>query len=198
MKRAQGWVLFAGLAMAWNASANGLLDKVRSTITPAHTAPTEQSVDVGFSPEGSAEALVLKAIGTAKSSIRLAAYSFTSPTIVRALIAAKRRGADVAVVVDYRNNIKEGSAKSATQALNLLVNAGIPTRTISTYPIHHDKYIVVDGRHVETGSFNYSTSAAKRNSENVVVVWNNPALAAQFIAHWQMRWNQGMPYTSVY
>lgn len=198
MRRAQCFVLCAGLVLAWNARADGLLDKLHSTISPAPTAPTEQSVDVGFSPDGSAEALVLRAIGTAKSSIRLAAYSFTSTTIVRALVDSKRRGVDVAVVVDYRNNIKEGSAKSATQALNLLVNAGIPTRTISTYPIHHDKYIVMDGRHVETGSFNYSASAAKRNSENVLVVWNNPALAAQFIAHWQSRWNQGTPYMSAY
>lgn len=51
------------------------------------------SVQAGFSPEGSAEQLVLKTIETAQHNIRLMGYSFTSPEVVRALISAKRRGA---------------------------------------------------------------------------------------------------------
>lgn len=162
--------------------------------TPTHEAPATQSVESAFSPDGGAEALVLKAIGAARTSIRVAAYSFTSPPVTRALLAAKRRGVNVAVVVDDKGN----RAKSSKQALNLLVNAGIPTRTIDAYAIHHDKYLVIDAEHVETGSFNYSASAASRNSENVVVVWNNPQLASRYLAHWQSRFDQGTPYRSSY
>jgi len=39
-------------------------------------------------------------------------------------------------------------------------------------------YIVVDNLHTQTGSFNYSQAAARSNSENVVVMWNNPSVAA--------------------
>nr|WP_231973638.1 phospholipase D family protein [Variovorax sp. HW608] len=156
------------------------------------------SIEVAFSPDAGAEALVLKAIAMARSSIRLAAYSFTSPPVVSALLAARRRGVDVAVVVDYKNNLVEARSNAAREALNLLANAGIPARTVSAYPIHHDKFIVVDGLHVETGSFNYTAAAAKRNSENVLVVWNDPALAGKYIAHWQSRWSQGQPYRSTY
>ncbi|ONZ20924.1 endonuclease [Burkholderia cenocepacia] len=161
---------------------------------PTHEAPATQVVESAFSPDGGAEALVLKAIGAARSSIRVAAYSFTSPPVTRALLAAKRRGVNVAVVVDDKGN----RAKSSKQALNLLVNAGIPTRTIDAYAIHHDKYLVIDAEHVETGSFNYSASAASRNSENVVVVWNNPQLASRYLTHWQSRFDQGTPYRSSY
>lgn len=156
------------------------------------------SVEVAFSPDGGAEALVLKVIASANSSIRLAGYSFTSPSIVRALTSARRRGVDVAVVVDHRNNLQESRSNAPREALNVLANADIPTRTVSVYPIHHDKYIVVDGRHVETGSFNFTAAAAKRNSENVLVVWNDPQLAARYIAHWQSRWEQGQTYRSTY
>ncbi|MCO8647816.1 phospholipase D family protein, partial [Burkholderia multivorans] len=62
----------------------------------------------------------------------------------------------------------------------------------------HDKYLVIDAEHVETGSFNYSASAASRNSENVVVVWNNPQLASRYLTHWQSRFDQGTPYRSTY
>lgn len=156
-------------------------------------------IDVAFSPEGGAEQLVLSAINAARSSIRLAAYSFTSAPVVQALIAAKRdRHVDVAVVIDYKSNFEEDRSGKGKAALNLLVNAGIPTRLISVYPIHHDKFIIVDGLHVETGSFNYSAAAAHSNSENVVVLWNRPDVAAAYLAHWTSRWNQGKPYTSSY
>ena len=39
----------------------------------------EPSVQVGYSPEGSARVLVLSAIDSAKTSIRMMAYSFTAP-----------------------------------------------------------------------------------------------------------------------
>lgn len=166
---------------------------------PVSDAPTSSRVvEAAFSPDGDAEALVLKVIGSADSSICLAAYSFTSPAVVRALVSAKRRGVDVAVVVDHRNNLVESRSNASREAPNLLVNAGIPTRAVSSYAIHHDKYMVVDGRHLETGSFNFTAAAAKRNSENVLVVWNDPALAARYIAHWQSRWSQGQPYRSTY
>lgn len=169
---------------------------IRDALDEATTtnAPSTPRIDVGFSPEGSAKKLVLQIIRSAKSSLRLAAYSFTSPDIVRALLAAKKRGIDVAVLVDNRGN----TSKSSQQALNLLVNAGIPTRTISAYAIHHDKYIVVDALHVETGSFNYSASASSRNSENVIVLWNAPNIASQYTEKWKQRWAQGQPYYSAY
>jgi phosphatidylserine/phosphatidylglycerophosphate/cardiolipin synthase-like enzyme len=158
------------------------------------TAPAVGQIETAFSPGGGGEALVLKTINTSQQSIRLAAYSFTSPLIVKALIAAHRRGVDVRVVVDEKGN----KSKSGTAALNLLVNAGINARTNGRYAIHHDKYIIADGAHVQTGSFNYSQAAAKSNSENVLVVWHNSELAASYLKHWQSRFDQGAEYQSAY
>ncbi|WP_444812829.1 phospholipase D family nuclease [Variovorax jilinensis] len=165
---------------------------------PAAQARSNPPIEVAFSPEAGAEALVIKVIRSAHSSVRLAAYSFTSPTVVRALVDAKQRGVDVAVLVDHKSNVQETRSSASRAALNLLVNAGIPTRTVSAYAIHHDKFIVADGLHVETGSFNFTASAAKRNSENVLVAWNNPALAKQYLAHWQSRWALAIEYRSSY
>ena len=82
--------------------------------------------------------------------------------------------------------------------MNLIAGADIPIRVISTYAIHHNKYIVVDGRHTETGSFNYSQAAAKSNSENVLVLWNNPSVASRYLAHWESRWKQGIEVEQKY
>ncbi len=172
-----------------------LLDELSSALhSHADKAPSSGLVESAFSPDSGSEDLVLKVINSSERSIRLAAYSFTSPSIVRALIDAKKRGVDVRIVVDEKGN----KSKSSLAALNLVVNAGIPTRTISTYAIHHDKYIVSDELHVQNGSFNYSQAAAKSNSENVVVTWNNADLAKSFLKHWESRYGQGVDYKSTY
>lgn len=152
------------------------------------------SLQTGFSPEGSAEALVLKVIGSAKHDLRMMGYSFTSPTISAALAKAARSGVDVKLVLDDHGN--EGRASK--NAMNYVVNAGVQLRTIDKYKIQHDKVIVVDGQTVETGSFNYTASAAKANSENVLVAWEVPDLAADYLRHWQSRWDQGIDYRSSY
>ena len=82
--------------------------------------------------------------------------------------------------------------------MNLIVGAGIPLRVVSVYAIHHDKYIVVDGKHTETGSFNFSQAAAKSNSENVLVIWDNPAVAGRYLSQWENRWRQGIEVESKY
>ena len=165
----------------------------------------EKAREFRFAPEDDAEGLVLKVIQSSRDSIRLAAYSLTSPPIVKALVEARRRGVDVAVVADYRHNLGEDEdnrgrsrAKAAARtALNLLVNAGIPTRTVSAFPIAHDKAIVSDNCHVQTGSFNYSLQA-RTNAENVIVLWNDPGAAAAYLQHWNRSFRQGVDYRPSY
>lgn len=170
--------------------ASGKLGGAASQAPP----PARQVMDVAFSPNEGGEELVVKAIASARSSIGVAAYSFTSPVVAKALLSASKRGVDVRVVVDENGN----KSKASLAALNLLASAGIATRTISRYAIHHDKYMVVDKMTVQTGSFNYSKAAAKSNSENVLVVWNNPDLALSYLKHWQNRFDQGKAYKPAY
>ena len=161
-------------------------------------AGTDAGIEIGFSPDGSGESLVLKALNSARQSIRLAGYSFTAAPVVRALVDAKKRGVDVAVAVDYKNNLIEDRSGKARAALNALVNAGIPTRVVSAFPMQHSKYAVIDGAHVQTGSYNYSVMAARFSSENVLVIWSRPDLARQYLDNWQRVYNVGQPYTSTF
>lgn len=160
----------------------------KSVAVAIDAADLQQKIEVAFSPEAGAEALVVKVIDSSTRYLRIAGYTFTSPTIVKALIAAKRRGVDVKVLIDDKGN----RSKASIAAMNLITGADIPLRVISTYAIHHDKYIVVDGRHTETGSFNFSQAAAKSNSENVIVIWNSPAVALEYFTHWESRWANGI------
>ena len=151
-------------------------------------------VSVGFSPEGSAEALVLSVINGAETEIRLAGYSFTSPEIATALVRAKARGVNVRVVLDKKAN----QSRNSQSAINLLTARDIPVRLNGQYAALHDKFIIADARTVETGSFNYTRSGARHNSENALVIHDMPALADRYLRHWQSRWNEGTPYRLPY
>src|SRR5664279_3188552 len=98
----------------------------------------------------------------------VAAYSFTSKPIALALLADAKRGVDVKVVVD------KSQATARYTAATFLANGGVPVRVDYRYSIMHNKFVVVDGETVETGSFNFTESAAKRNAENSLVLREAP------------------------
>lgn len=133
--------------------------------------------EVGFS-RGSptAKSIVLKAIDNSKSSLYIAAYQFTNPDIVKAVIAAKKRNVTVAVVLDRTQGTGD------TQAA--LVASGISCKVDHTYKIMHHKFMVIDGKSVETGSFNYTVNADKGNAENAILIPGVPVLAAKYKAQW--------------
>ena len=66
--------------------------------------PAAGEIEVAFSPNEGSERLVLKVIDSAKSEIKMLAYSFTSTPVVKALVQAKKKGVIVSLVVDHKGN----------------------------------------------------------------------------------------------
>lgn len=176
-----------------------LADAVASNFdSPSIQVPAAGSIEVAFSPSEGSEQLVIKVVDSARSELRILAYSFTSVPMVNALLRAKKRGVDVRLVADEKNNLEEDRSGKARAALSALVNAGISVRTIHAYPIHHDKVIVADRETVELGSYNYSDAAARRNSENVLVNWKNTKLAEVYLVHFERNFRQASAYQLQY
>jgi phosphatidylserine/phosphatidylglycerophosphate/cardiolipin synthase-like enzyme len=179
-----------------------ILDEVSSQIEKNSSSKVNAtgSIEVAFSPHEGAEALVIKTIDSAVKGgeIRMLSYSFTSATVTRALLSAVNRGVSVSLVADYKNNITEDKYGKSRAALSALVNAGVDVRVIKAYPIHHDKVIIVDRKTVEIGSFNYSDAAANKNSENVLVNWNNKELAAVYLEHFVRNYKMSEEYKLQY
>src|ERR1035437_7092396 len=89
-------------AWAKKSPVERLVEKEYASLT-AEKPVTVQSageLEVAFSPNGGATDLVIKVIHSAKTSIRVLAYSFTSAPIAQALVEAHKHGVDVQVVVD--------------------------------------------------------------------------------------------------
>ena len=153
---------------------------IASTAIQTHLSrvPADGQIEIAFAPMPvrSAERLVIKVIDAGETSVFMAAYQMTSKPIADALCRASARGLAVSAVLDAKSNPRgRGNSKR-----DYLMACGVDVKADARYPIMHDKFIVVDGKHVETGSFNYSFAAAERNAENAIVVWNNVAMAGKY------------------
>ena len=161
-------------------------DIATSSVDPAKEAietrlsrvPATGMVEIAFAPlpQRSAERLVIRLIDAGETSVFIAAYQMTSKPIADALCRAAQRGVAVSAVLDMRSNPHgDGNSKR-----DYLISCGVDARADQRYPIMHDKFIVVDSKHVETGSFNYTFAAAERNAENAIVLWNNGDMAKRY------------------
>ena len=162
------------------------------TAWPEADAEAGTRSEAAFSPHGESLQLILKGIAAAEKEILVAGYSFTSKPIAEALLTAHRRGVSVRVMVDAKSNTGRYTAAS------FLANHEVPVRMNSNYAIMHHKFMVIDGKHVQTGSFNYSAAAASRNAENVLMLWNMPELAGIYAQEWQRLWEEAIPMSPAY
>jgi phosphatidylserine/phosphatidylglycerophosphate/cardiolipin synthase-like enzyme len=111
-------------------------------VSPAWANPPP-STDVAFSTSRGATQAVVKLIGEAKQSIRVAAYSFTSKDIAAALIDAHKRGVDVQAVLDKSN------ATARYTSATFLANMGLPTRVDYQYAIMHNNFRGIGSKRTE-------------------------------------------------
>ena len=143
-------------------------------------------LETGFSPGGSSLDIILQGVSDSKQSILVAAYSFTSQPIATALVEAHKRGVKVQVIADKKSNSGKYSA------VTFLTKQGVSVRLNGNYQIFHHKFMVFDGLHVETGSFNYSAAAVNKNAENVVMIRGNKAVANEYTQQWQKLWDESI------
>ncbi|CAN7641503.1 phospholipase D family protein [Acidovorax sp. LjRoot129] len=192
---AEGW---GGKAQRMASDAGEQLRKVRELTSPGGTVVNSRgSIEVAFSPNQGAEELVLRVIDSAQGDLRVMAYSFTSAKVTAALVRAVKRGVHVYVLADKKQNLGEGNTSKSRSALATLQLAGAQVRVVGAYPIFHDK-VILTPRTVQTGSFNYSQAAATRNSENVIVHWDNPELVAVYAGHFASNWKLSEPFEPGY
>lgn len=137
------------------------------------------SIETAFAPGDGPARLVATAIGEAKVTVRVMTYQLSNGRIINALRAAAGRGVDVRVIIDG----KTCDADRLVPVLDVLDRAGVIWGCDYGHPIHHNKVVVIDGRDVITGSFNFSPSA-ERNAENTNLIRGAPTLAAGYLAVW--------------
>ncbi len=157
-------------------------------------AQTSGAIAVCFSPPIAGgcdpQAAILGEITGARSEILVQAYVLTARPVVNALIRAHQRGVNVRIILD-RKQLKHD--RSATYAASRIIAAGIPvTIDDGVRGIAHNKVMVIDGRTVITGSYNFTWSAEHKNAENLVII-RDPAVASEYAQNWRTRESESAP-----
>ena len=150
----------------------------------------QDNISVHFSPKGGSTDAIVAEIREAKQSIHVQAYSFTSRGIIAALVDAHRRGVKVILVNDKKAADEPGS-KVAEAA-----EAGIDVRVDGRHPIAHNKIMLIDGRTIITGSFNFTNQAENSNAENLLVLHDKPELYKGYEASFQQHLAHADAYTA--
>jgi phosphatidylserine/phosphatidylglycerophosphate/cardiolipin synthase-like enzyme len=141
-------------------------------------APKDQ--ETCFSPDEPCDAKLIKFIETAQKSVDVAIFDLTLDQLVHVL-ALQSKKVEVRVVVDSRQ------AASAHSLVSTLVKAGVSVRYGHQRGIMHDKFTIVDGAMIETGSFNYTNHATESNQENQVYL-ASPAIAERYKTRFEKIW----------
>lgn len=144
-------------------------------------------VDILFSPEDGVAAQLLTLIQGAQKSIHFMAYSFTANDLGEAIRQRAADGLTVSGVMDDDQiNSNQGTEYDAFMQAELDVR-----RDGNAGQMHH-KVIIIDGKIVITGSYNFSNSAETSNDENVVILYDSEA-AARYLAEFQKVFDKAQP-----
>jgi phosphatidylserine/phosphatidylglycerophosphate/cardiolipin synthase-like enzyme len=124
------------------------------------------SSEVLYSPEDRPADRLVALYEGARKSIYLAIYGLTYPPIIKALVAAHKRGVDVRLITD-RQKLEDRNQRTALETLRL---AGIPIKVNRHDGLMHLKQAIVDDLVNTSGSMNQTSSAARYNDERLDVI----------------------------
>ena len=148
--------------------------------------PAVGSIEIAFTPDDRIDRLIVAAIDNARHEVLVQAYSFTDHSIARALVRARKRGAEVRVVAD-----REQARSLPQNVLPELVAGGVEVWLDGNFQAAHNKVIIIDADapHATTitGSYNFTIAAQRGNAENVIVLRDNAPIARGYRDNWIRR-----------
>lgn len=136
------------------------------------------TIEVCFTPGEDYTGKIVREISDAREEILVQAYSFTSAPIVKALVAAHRRGVRVETLLD------KSQRKEKYTSATFLDHADVPVLIDDAHAIAHNKVMIIDRGTVITGSFNFTKAAQEKNAENLLVIKGNKALVEEYLANY--------------
>ena len=109
------------------------------------------------------DAPLAAAMDAARVSLDVAAFELNNPLLGEALLAAALRGLRVRAVVDDEHGLDAEDGQVAR-----LMAAGVPVAADGRSALMHNKFVIIDGRQVWTGSMNLTRNGAQRHNNNLL------------------------------
>lgn len=151
-----------------------------------------------FAPHDDLQAIVLNALEEAQSQLRIAFFNVRL-TQVRSLLEKKlKAGVDIHVILDKKQQDKSYNTMGE-DLVKLGIKVTLVENTNATDATMHNKFTIIDGQKVLTGSANYSYTALNVSDEDLVVI-DSKDLASRYLLEFDEIINAGdvksVPYTN--
>ena len=151
--------------------------------TPASSSGSGPAEGVCFSPEEACDERLSAFIRSAKVSVDVAVFDINLDQVVHQILVQSKK-IPVRVLVDRRQS------RGRHSLVPLMIQAGAKVRTGYQRGIMHHKFVIVDGRRLMTGSFNFTNGAAFKNQENQVYL-GSPSIVERFKRRFNQSWSEG-------
>jgi mitochondrial cardiolipin hydrolase len=136
-----------------------------------------------FSPGDDCLNHILELIDGCENSLDICVFTISDDRIKNALLNAHVENVAIRVISDNDKLKDEGSD------IKELSQRGIAVK-IDTTPYHmHHKFMIVDGKTLLTGSYNWTRSAARFNQENVLSMQDANVISS-FQEHFDELWEK--------
>ena len=147
--------------------------------------PALAETEAVFSPERSIKEILLKECESVASTMEVAVREITSPDMANVLLKAKGRGVKVRVIADSKQ------AKMKSSQITYLINQGIPVKVLrgKDYGMMNHRFVILDGKKVVTGSFDWSEASEKWNYENILII-SDPEAVASYQKEFDRLWRE--------
>jgi len=132
-----------------------------------------------FSSRDSLAQAVSESLRQAKQKVSLALYGFNNKDLAEELVKLAKQG----VVVRVKIDAEKGAGKKTGALIGRLKSGGVEVQIVAPGGRNHNKFVVIDGNRVLTGSYNW-TAKAESNWENLLIV-DCAELAKSYESEWE-------------
>lgn len=142
-----------------------------------------QDNEVCFSPDERCDLKLKKFIESAKTTLDISVFDINEDQVVHSILVQAQK-IPVRVLVDTRQS------KGQYSSVGLLKKAGVKVKYGRQRGIMHNKFTLVDGTRIQTGSFNYTRHASIANQENQVYL-STPSIVERYKLRFEKMWSEG-------
>ncbi|MEQ1586670.1 MAG: phospholipase D-like domain-containing protein [Cyclobacteriaceae bacterium] len=143
--------------------------------------PAVSTSDAYFSPGEECRNVIISQIKSAVKHLQICVFTISDDVITDAILTSHKRGTDIKIITDNDKSLDEGSD------IEQIARQGIVVKMDRTPNHMHHKFMVVDGKTLITGSYNWTRSAARFNHENILLT-REGGVVKSFLKEFDQLW----------
>jgi phosphatidylserine/phosphatidylglycerophosphate/cardiolipin synthase-like enzyme len=143
--------------------------------------------DAYFSPGETCRNVIINQLNNAIKQVQICVFTISDDSITKAIIGSHKRGTEIKIITDNDKSLDEGSD------IRQISKEGIPVKMDRTSNHMHHKFMVVDGKAVITGSYNWTLSAARYNHENILLT-REAGVVKSYLKEFEQLWRMMADY----